>query len=171
MTLTVSPQTGYRLKEGTLKATDASGNLEVSGSGNVYTFTMGTSDVNVSAEFERIPTPTHNKIEILPWIPTEGGRVESDKTEAVKDEKVKLTVTPNLEKSYVLKELTVKDSNGKDVPFMSINDTTYASSEYSFDMPDSDVTVSVEFEVGKQGITVTYAPGEGSGESKTKSLS
>jgi len=50
ITLTVEPDDGYQLKEGTLKYNDTA----VSGSGDTYTFTMPAANVTVSAEFTEI---------------------------------------------------------------------------------------------------------------------
>ena len=66
VTITVTPSSGYQLKANTLKATyDENGeeeggaqSCELAGTGNTYTFTMPAYAVTVSAEFERIPTPS-----------------------------------------------------------------------------------------------------------------
>ena len=260
--LTVTPKTAGGYVFDLLTVTDDDGKIETtrsnavtSGTSIIFTFTVRKSDVKVEAKFK--PGDGEAKpIQILSSIPAEGGTVESDKSEAVKDEEVTLKVTPDLNKGYVLKELTVTGSDGTKVtPQMKENsNTTYAFSEHSFKMPDlpsdgfvtvqakfaiprlvtlpekvehgsvssdkqptayvgetvtltvtpdtncqlkagfpkvtktdgtaitlnkadektytfvmenSDATVSVEFEPVKREITVTYAAGDGSGNSKT----
>lgn len=63
----------------------------------------------------------------------ENGTVESDKAEALEGETVTLTITPA--KGYMLKSLTVTDANDKAVEV----------TDYTFIMPDGDVTVSATF--------------------------
>lgn len=54
ITLTVNPEFGYRLKEGSIKVNN--GEVEVvKGIENTYTFEMPKKDVKVTAEFEKIP--------------------------------------------------------------------------------------------------------------------
>ncbi len=65
---------------------------------------------------------------------TENGTVTSSRTKANGGEKVTLTVTAD--ENCRLTSISVKDSNGKDVP---VNDS------YEFTMPESDVTVTAVF--------------------------
>ena len=152
--LTVTPDTnnGYVLKD--LTVTDKDDKIEPTRSSDMtsasatYKFVVRTSDVKVEATFIKgDSTPKPVKIA----VPEEGGKVESDKTEAVKGEEVTLTVTPDTNKGYVLKKLTVTGSDGKDVACQrkETESTNYAFSEYVFKMPDGDevteVTVKAEF--------------------------
>jgi formylglycine-generating enzyme required for sulfatase activity len=52
ITLTVTPDTGYTLKAGTLKYRYGGSDYDPAGSGLIYTFTMPAADVTVRAEFE-----------------------------------------------------------------------------------------------------------------------
>ena len=112
---------------------------------STYEFTMRSSDVTVSAEF--IPSTGPYPITVASDI--EHGTVVADKTEAVYDEEVELTVTPDTDPTegmYVLKDLTVMGSDGKvSVTRPENQNTNYAFSIYSFRMPASAVTVNAVF--------------------------
>ena len=146
--LTVTPNTdkGYTLD--TLTVKDAEGEIEtkrsdvMSSDSSGYTFAVRKSDVTVEAKFI---IPDLYKITC---VPADGGTVTSDKSDnqATTGETVKLTVAPNTSGGYVLKKLTVtRDDDGSAVSFMRINETTYDFAEYTFKMPDSDVTVQAGF--------------------------
>lgn len=56
VTLTVTPEAGYRLADGSLKVSYGNGAaVSVSGGENTYTFLMPTANVTVTAEFEPVP--------------------------------------------------------------------------------------------------------------------
>ena len=75
-----------------------------------------------------------------------GGTVSADKV-ANKDDIVTLTVTPNA--GYVLKSLTVKDSSN----------TPITVTNNQFTMPDSNVTVTAEFEaLSASAVIITTQP-------------
>ena len=57
VTLTVTPNGGFRLKAGTLKVNGGAEGITKTGETS-YTFTMPATDVTVSAEFEAIPDKT-----------------------------------------------------------------------------------------------------------------
>ncbi|MBR4546329.1 MAG: InlB B-repeat-containing protein [Oscillibacter sp.] len=154
--LTVTPDTnnGYVLKD--LKVTDKDGKIEptrssdMTAAASVYKFTVRTSDVKAEATFIKYD-PKPKPVKTLPAVPEEGGKVESDKTEAVTGEEVTVTVTPDTNKGYVLKKLTVTGSDKKDVACQrkETESTNYAFSEYVFKMTelpsDGFVTVQAEF--------------------------
>ena len=153
--LEVTPNTngGYVLD--TLTATDNEGNIQVTRSNertsgfSLYTFTVRKSNVRVEAKFIR---PLPHQINILPSAPAAGGTVTSDKPDntAMTNEQVTLRVTPDSNSGYVLKALSVKDGAGKDVPCTPIgSNTTYTFTEYSFSMPDSEVSVQAEFGIAR----------------------
>jgi hypothetical protein len=54
ITITATPNDGYKLSAVSVKAGDT--NIEVSGTGNARTFTMPAQDVTISATFDVIPT-------------------------------------------------------------------------------------------------------------------
>ena len=72
------------------------------------------------------------------------GIVEADKTSAAEGVSVTLTVTPA--EGYILKTISVKDSNDNDVTLTSGSD----NNTYTFTMPASNVTVSAFFSELKQ---------------------
>lgn len=132
VTLNVSPQTGYRLKEGTIKVTDANGgNVNV----NNNQFTMPASDVTISAEFEKIPETTYS----VTINVQENGTVTANPSQNVKaGNTVTLTLKPN--EGHKLKELTVNSTSGT-IGYTKVNDTTY-----TFKMPASSVGINVSYE-------------------------
>lgn len=69
---------------------------------------------------------------------TKNGSVRVNSSDAVKGEKVTITVRPS--DGYVLDALTVKDANGKEVTLTKVDDTTY-----TFIMPETKVTVDATF--------------------------
>ncbi len=127
ITLNVSPQTGYRLKENSLKVTDANnGNVTVTNN----SFTMPASNVTISAEFEKIPEATYSV-----WVngATGGTVTATPNTNVEAGTTVNLTIEP--EKDYELDKIIYRDTNAKEV---TINGT-------SFVMPNSSVTVCPTF--------------------------
>ena len=145
VTLTVAPDEGYRLKAGTLAATyqvpgeNATDEPKteqvvltpVEGKVGVYTFTMPTADVTVTAEFEQT-----YKVEVAATL--ENGSVEPDKKIAAAGETVKLTVTPA--KGYELESIHV--TYGKEQEVTVAKDNT-------FEMPAGDVNVTARFKEAK----------------------
>ena len=141
VTLTVAPDEGYRLKAGTLAATyqvpgeNATDEPKtekvvltpVEGKVGVYTFTMPTADVTVTAEFEQT-----YKVEVAATL--ENGKVEPDKNRAAAGETVQLTVTPN--EGYELESIHVTYGKEQEVKVEENN---------TFVMPAGDVNVSARF--------------------------
>ena len=81
------------------------------------------------------------------------GSVSSDKSEAKTNEKVRLTV--KADDGYELDKLTITAKNGNEINY---------ENDYSFTMPDYDVTVTASFKVkAPEQATVSFSPGEGSG--------
>lgn len=81
---------------------------------------------------------------------TKNGSIRVSSSDAVKGEKVTVTVRPN--DGYVLDTLTVKDANGEEITLTKVNDTTY-----TFIMPETKVTVDGAFKAA-----------DGSGEAEDK---
>ncbi|MEE3450899.1 MAG: hypothetical protein VZR27_09455 [Acutalibacteraceae bacterium] len=140
VTLIIEPETGYQLK--TLTVIDEN-NEEVTVTENQ--FKMPASNVTVSAEFEHIDYTIK--------ATAENGTVTvkvNNKAAATAhyNDIVNLTVEPDT--GYILKTLTVKDANGKE-----INVTNG-----QFVMPNSNITVSAVCEITK--FTVTWKNSDGS---------
>ena len=128
ITLNVKPAKDYRLKDGTLKVTDANGgNVTVTNN----SFTMPASDVTISAEFEKIPEKTYK----VTFSPQDNGTVTANPNENIKSgDVVNLTITPN--KDYVIDKLYYRDG-------LSTSEHTIENN--SFEMPASDVVVYATF--------------------------
>jgi len=101
-----------------------------------YSFTMGTTDVTVSATFVRLYTVTIDQ--------TEGVSVVADKTSATGGQ-IELTVTPDSE--HESPAVSVKDSSGQDVT------VTIEGGKYVFTIAD-DVTVKATVSVKTYSISL-----------------
>lgn len=125
VTVTVTPDEGYRLVEGSLKGngTPIENNR----------FVMPEEDVVITAEFERIPAATYQ----ITIGNTVNGRITADKQSAAAGETVTVTATPD--KGYRLVEGTLK-----------ANDTVVENSR--FVMPAGDVVITAEFEKVPAGV-------------------
>ncbi len=98
ITLIVVPENGYILKAGTLVAMGET-EIELSGSGNTWTFTMPAHTVTISAEFERLYTVT--------VIEPEHGTLQSSPTSGKAGTEVELT--PSASDGYELDGVYVGD--------------------------------------------------------------
>ncbi|MCI9273390.1 MAG: hypothetical protein HFE39_05450, partial [Clostridiales bacterium] len=118
--LTVIPENGYRLVEGSLKAN----NMVIENA----SFMMPAEAVTITAQFEKIPAPKYN----IHINEMENGTVTSDKQTAEEGETVQLMIAPV--EGYQLAESSLK-VNG-----VAVEGT-------SFTMPAEDVTIDAVFEV------------------------
>lgn len=142
ITLTIEPDTDYELT--TLKYTDENGeehNIDMQGK----SFVMPASNVFVQATFTKKAEPqTKHKIYTNP---NGNGRIEVDKTEAVKGEKVTFTLIP--EEGNTITSLSVRSGSGQ----INIIDGN------SFIMPNEDVTINATFKPSQQsGYSITIDP-------------
>ena len=110
-----------------------------------YTFIMPDADVAVTADFSDWPFYD------VAISETAHGTVTTPLLRQPEGETVELTVTPE-EGGYVLQALTVTTASGETV------EVAGSGSDWSFEMPAQDVTVSAVF--GKPEFTVTIAPVE-----------
>lgn len=129
ITLTIEPDTDYELT--TLKYTDENGeehNIDMQGK----SFVMPASNVLVQATFTKKgePQPTKHRVYTNP---NGNGRIEVDKTEAAKGEKVTFTLIP--EEGNTITSLSVRSGSGQ----VTIIDGN------SFIMPNEDVTINATF--------------------------
>jgi uncharacterized repeat protein (TIGR02543 family) len=136
VTLTVAPDAGYRLQEGTLKYSYGGSGYDPVGSGLVYIFAMPAANVTVSAAFEPLPPNTYS---IAADSSISHGTVSPDVASAAAGTAVTLTVAP--EAGYRLQEGTLKYRYGG-----SGYDPVGSGLVYIFPMPGADVTVSAVFE-------------------------
>ena len=171
VTVNVTPDAGYALKENGLKVTytDAEGTVNVAEGekANTYTFAMPAADVTVSAAFEPVKVETYS----VTINPSDNGTVTADKTTDLKaGDTVTLTVTP-ADNMYTLAQLAengleIKAGENTDVPYKTVEE----GKTYTFEMPAADVTVTAKFTIVKYGIlvetkgedkgTITFTDGE-----------
>jgi hypothetical protein len=127
VTLTVAADEGYVLDTLLVGETDVTANV-VEG---VYTFTL-TADVTVSATFKaKVVEPVAHTVTVTAG---ENGTASASKNEAVKDEVITITASPN-GTDYVIDTVTV---NGVVIE-------AKADGTYSFVMPDAEANVVVTF--------------------------
>ena len=136
-TITVTPNTGYQLQEGSLKATYGDGNLPVAltpveGQAGKYTFTMPAGAVTITATFEKA---TYQ----VTFSEVEGGSIKADKATAQMGDEVTLAYEANTNYEFVA--WTVTDGSQQ-----AVEVTAEKEGKYTFIMPASDVTVTAIFE-------------------------
>jgi uncharacterized repeat protein (TIGR02543 family) len=130
ITLSISPDTGKRLKAGSLKYTYGAEIRDISGN----SFTMPEADVTVTAEFEdESVQPIAYTVSIDSNIT--GGAITASPTMAAAGETITLNITPDTGKR--LKAGSLKYTYGTEIRYISGT---------SFNMPEADVTVTAEFE-------------------------
>ena len=145
VTVKVTPDAGYALKENGLKVTytDAESNeqtveVKAGTEANTYTFAMPAYPVNVSAEFVK-----EYKVTVADTA-NKNGETKVSATAAV--EGAEVTVTVKAADNYRLKadSLTYSYKSGEDTKTekLTLND----KGEATFKMPAADVTVSAVFE-------------------------
>lgn len=152
VTVKVTPDAGYALKENGLKVTytDADNKeqtveVKAGTEANTYTFTMPAYAVNVSAEFEATYTIT------VDTKAQTNGKTEADAKTAVAGTTVTITAAAN--DGYELKADSLKVTAG-DKPVETKAGT--AANTYTFTMPAADVTITAEYvEKKPEAYTVT----------------
>lgn len=142
VTVTVTPDAGYALKENGLKVTytDAEGTEQTvkvaeGTEANTYTFAMPAYPVNVSAEFVK-----EYKVAAAP---VDNGTVTVDPTAAVEGTEVTVTVKANEGYQLTADSLTYSYESGEDKKTEKL---TLTDGKATFTMPAADVTVDAKFE-------------------------
>lgn len=100
-----------------------------------YDLTVETGTLTVSSRPNVNPVPAGNSIKLEETI---GGKLTSSVSRATKGTTVTITVKPDA--GYQLEELEVLDKNGESLPLKEL-----ANGKFSFQMPDSKVTVQATF--------------------------
>lgn len=100
-----------------------------------YDLTVETGTLTVSSRPNVNPVPAGNSIKLEE---TAGGKITSSVSRATKGTTVTITVKPDA--GYQLEELEVLDKNGESLPLKEL-----ANGKFSFQMPDSKVTVQASF--------------------------
>ena len=152
VTVKVTPDAGYALKENGLKVTytDADNKeqtveVKAGTEANTYPFTMPAYAVHVSAEFEATYTIT------VDTKAQTNGKTEADAKTAVAGTTVTITAAAN--DGYELKADSLKVTAG-DKPVETKAGT--AANTYTFTMPAADVTITAEYvEKKPEAYTVT----------------
>ena len=151
VTLTITPENGYRLKTVDVKDADDA-DVRLSGSGNTRTFTMPASNVAVSGEFEQQPytitIPAIQNGTVTVTLP-------ADKTEYLAGEAISLTITPN--EGYELDTISATAATDPVTPVI-LNGT---GAVRTFTMPIGNVTIDASFKGILYSISVTQ-PAQGS---------
>ena len=146
ITLTVTPADNYSIGE--VKFNDT----VITPVDGAYSFTMPADAVTVSATFiENAPETYTVTVGTLT-----NGTVTPDKTEAKAGDTVTLTVTP--ENGYYVKSVTVDDTD------TTVEKSGTIQNEYSFVMPEKNITVTAVFEAipdGSNIIEIGEAPAHG----------
>ena len=140
-TVTVSigdVEDGKRFKS--ITVTDADGNevdtAEVT-QGQEYTFSMPDSDATVSVELEDVTQETHS----VTLTPVEGATVTADLVQAAAGDLVTVSIS-EIDPGKAFQSITVTDADGNEVNTAEVT----PGQEYTFSMPDSDATVTVELQ-------------------------
>lgn len=127
ITLTLSPSTGYAVD--TVTASDSSGAVTVSGSGNTRTFKIGTSNVTVSASFVKIDYA-------ITVSTTENGSITVDSLANYNDT-VEIVGVPD--DGYILHSVTVTKDGG------TVTTSEIVDNACTFTMPAEAVTITAVF--------------------------
>ena len=131
----------------------------------VYSFTMPDSSVTVTAEFaedEEEDSEPENETEeeteeatyTLSIGEFDGGSVESD-PDGEAEAYTAVTLTPEAEEGYHLDSISAADADGETVELTEDSE----NGTWSFTMPQSEVTVTAEFEKDTYDVTVDESAG------------
>lgn len=145
VTVTVTPKTGYKLVNLTVTYADGEKSCVLTEIGkNVYTFTMPAAAVTVTATFDEVAYKATLKVEGEAYVSLNGQHTDSIMDQYL--DTVTVSVTPAA--GWELVSITVDD--GK----VEVNETIKpAGGEYTFTMPNRDVTVEVK--LVKTGFDMT----------------
>lgn len=145
VTVTVTPKTGYKLVNLTVTYADGEKSCVLTETGkNVYTFTMPAAAVTVTATFDEVAYKATLKVEGEAYVSLNGQHTDSIMDQYL--DTVTVSVTPDA--GWELVSITV--DGGK----VKVNETIKpAGGEYTFTMPNRDVTVEVK--LVKTGFDMT----------------
>lgn len=132
--LQINPESGKRLKSGSLKAVTAKNQTVKIDGTTTYSFVMPAEDVALSGEFENNPAQSY----YIRVANAEGGSVTASKASALAGEKVRLSVHFANGYRLALNGLAVKDAEDH---VLAVDKNGY------FTMPPSNVTVTARFEL------------------------
>lgn len=142
ITLTITPNTGYVLTDGSVKVNGQSVEAltsEKNGSVTTITLKMPDEDITVTASFEAYVAPTYN---ISMPSSVSGGSISASSEKAAEGETVTIAVTPDSGKR--LTELTATYNDGTANQTLDVTAGTEANT-YQFIMPAYAVSISATF--------------------------
>ena len=145
VTVTATPNTGWKLVDVTI--TSGGQVVTATKNGNQYTFTMPNGEVKVSATFQECV-----------YTITSGTASNGTYTVSASSAKygTKININASPASGYQVASVTVKDASGNKIKVSG------SGTAYSFNMPDSNVTVSVSFQkIPANTYKVTVESGEG----------
>ena len=149
-TLTIAPNSGYVLDKLYLNDSDVTKYVQ----GQTVTFTMGKFDANVYATFKEVQTYPIN------IMPTQNGKVTSDKPQARQGEDV--TITVKADPGYRLKQLYI---NGPESDYT--NAIYQGNGQMTFPMGNFRADVYATFERDPNYVMISFNPNGGSGTMKS----
>jgi hypothetical protein len=145
ITLEAKPGAGHRLKHWIVRQSEDK--IVFTSTDATTIFTMPPDDVKVTAEFEAVPPQTYHV--------TTPDTVDASHTDPTAGTVV--TLTPKSQNGKRVKQWTVTDGSGNTILVIHGPGDTGI-----FAMPDSDVTVNVEFEtIPEETLHVTVEPNDG----------
>ena len=139
VTLTVTPNTGYRIGAVSVNEETSGNAVAVTEEGQSRTFSMPAANVAVTASFAK-------EYAVKQADGIENGTLTISSTTALEFDDVTITVEPG--EGYQLTEGSLKVNDGA----VSVKAGSGAN-EYTFEMPDGDATVSAAFEKVKYAVT------------------
>lgn len=145
VTLSATPETGYALVAGSLKATNSVTGEKIEFTTGT-TFTMPAANIIVEAAFEK----AEYTVTGITGTDENHGSVSVNKGTAYYGDEIELTVTPD--EGYRLKEGSLK-INGSITPTQKMDGEIPVKNVFVFNMPAEDATVSATFEVIKYELS------------------
>ena len=141
VSLNVYAKEGYSVESVSVTATNGS-QVEVTGSGDSWSFKMPASEVAVGATFVQTPAPTPYNITVQTNI--NGGKINYSSSSAFADSTVNFTVTPYTD--FAINEVcyVCATTNQKEV-------LTGNNGSYSFVMPHDNIRLEASFTYTGQG--------------------
>ena len=144
VTFTVTPNSNYRLKAGTVKYTYNGSDYIPALTGGTYSFNMPAYDVTVKAEFERIYTVTlfNNKPVDIITDPTASFNNTSGESTYAAGDTIDVSVIIN-DEDWIINTINVEPGIGN------------IAASMQFTMPASNVTITVTYKLKKEYYSVT----------------
>lgn len=170
----VNPANGYKISNVTIQAGSSTiepENVTITTNGTLYTFVMPASDVHIIAEFAEVEyhnvyTVVNPNVNYGNIFLTEGYVVQQNQVKSVDGEHVVFNIVANPKDPdnvnsplYELYSVVIKNNTtNEEISY------TYADGNYSFTMPDDDVTITATFIYEADGVGPLYLLGTANGK-------